>query len=168
MNLYMTSGTADYMEKQVEKYSTEQLIILHGNGNSVLIHETEKKSIFSAPRKFDVLDATGKLEQKGYYVFHNMPIVSDDRPVFEKKILDHVGSLKQDSSLISYRFLRPVKAETYILVTQWSGPASYEVWKNSSDYKNHLAPLLNSSQSSIQTIFNAATHITTYSAPPTE
>ncbi|MEK4230652.1 antibiotic biosynthesis monooxygenase family protein [Solibacillus sp. FSL H8-0538] len=166
MYIYLTSGTADYMEKLVEKYTKENLLILHGNGNSVLLHESEKKSVFAMPRKFEVIDGVGDLQQKGFFVFHNIPVTEEGRPIFEKQFLEQTASLKSDSSLIAYRFLRPVKAETYIILTQWPGPASFEVWKNSSHYKNNIAPLIEESTSTVQAIFHATAYTTTYSAPP--
>lgn len=164
----MTSGTPDYMEKLVEKHKKESLVLMHGQGNSVVLQETEKKTIFAVPRKFEVLKGAGEIDQRGYFVFINMPIVSDDRPVFEKKISDLLETFEQDATFISYRFLRPIKEETYILLTQWTGPASYDVWKNSTAYKNTWAAIVSGTQSSTQAIFNASTYVTTYSAPPAE
>lgn len=168
MNFYLTSGTSDYMEKLVAKQKKEPLVLLHGQGNSVVLHESEKKSVFAVPRKFEVVSGAGDIEQRGYFVFYNMPIVTDDRPVFEKKIKDLLETFERDVTFISYRFLRPVKEETYILLTHWVGPASYEVWKNSNAYKNTWAAIVSGTQSSMQTMFNASTYVTTYSAPPEE
>lgn len=168
MNFYITSGTSDYMEKLVAKQKKETLFLLHGQGNSVVLHESEKKSVFAVPRKFEIISGAGELEQRGYFVFYNMPIISDDGPVFEKKISDLLETFERDVTFISYRFLRPVKEETYILLTQWVGPASYEVWTNSNAYKNTWAAIVSGTQSSVQKLFNASTYITTYSAPPAE
>lgn len=168
MNLYITSGTTDYMEKLVEKNKKENLIILNGDGNSVLLHETEKKSIFAVPRKFEVIDSIGDLQQMGFYVFLNIPVSEEGRPVFEKQFLDSSSTLKNDTSLIAYRFLRPIKSETYIILTQWTGPASFDVWKNSAHYKNAIAPIIEGTSSTVQVIFNSAAYTTTYSAPPKE
>lgn len=168
MNFYITSGTSDYMEKLVAKHKKETLFLLHGQGNSVVLHESAKKSVFAVPRKFDIISGAGELEQRGYFVFYNMPIVSDDRPVFEQKIRDLLATFERDVTFISYRFLRPIKEETYILLTQWVGPASYEVWTNSFAYKKTWAAIVSGTQSSVQTMFNASTYVTTYSAPPAE
>lgn len=168
MNFYITSGTSDYMEKLVAKNKKEPLILLHGQGNSVVLHESAKKSVFAVPRKFEVITGAGELEQHGYFVLINMPIVSDDRPVFEKKISDLLETFRSDATVISYRFLRPVKEETYILLTQWTGPASYEQWKTSFTYKNTWEPIVGGTQSSVQTMFNSSTYVTAYSAPPAE
>lgn len=168
MNFYVTSGTPNYMEKLIAKNKQEPLILLHGNGNSIVLHETEKKSIFAVPRKFEVLDSKGTFEQKGYFTFYNMPIMSDGRPVFEKNVLDVIPTLKTNDAVIAYRFLRPVKAETYLLIIQWGGPVSFEVWKNSDSYTNSIAPILEGTASAMQSMFDASSYITTYSASPKE
>ena len=168
MNFYVTSGTSDYMEKLIAKHQQEPLILLHGDGNSVVLHETEKKSIFAVPRNFEVLDSKGTFEQKGFFTFYNMPIMSDDRPVFEKKVLDVIPSLGTNDDVIAYRFLRPIKAAIYLLIIQWGGPVSFEVWKNSENYTTSIAPIIEGTASAMQSMFNASSYLTTYSAPPKE
>lgn len=168
MNFYVTSGTPDYMEKLVEKNAKHPLILLHGNGNSVVLHETDKKSIFAVPRNFEVIAEKGQFEQKGYFTFYNMPIMSDERPVFEKKALDAISSLNTNEGIIAYRLLRPIKADTYLFIIQWGGPATYEVWKNSNEYKTSFSPVFEGTTQALQSMFNASAYITTYSAPSKE
>lgn len=168
MNFYVTSGTPDYMEKLIAKHVDKPLILLHGNDNSIVLHESEKKSIFAVPRNFEVLDSDGSFGQKGYFTIYNMPIMSDERPVFEKKALDVISSLKTNDAVVAYRFLRPIKADIYLLIIQWGGPASYEHWKLSDSYKNTIAPVIEGSTSSMQSMFNASSYITTYNAAPKE
>ncbi|WP_274308052.1 Target of RNAIII-activating protein [Solibacillus daqui] len=168
MNFYVTSGTPDYMEKLIEKNAKHPLILLHGNGNSVVLHESDKKSIFAVPRKFEVIAQKGQFEQKGFFTFYNMPIMSDDRPVFEEKALNTLSLLDSNDAVIAYRLLRPIKEETYLFITQWGGPVSYEVWKNSTVYVERFAPLFESKAAALQSMFNSPSYITTYSAPPKE
>lgn len=168
MNFYVTSGTPDYMEKLITKNAQYHLILLHGNGNSVVLHETDKKSIFAVPRNFEVIAQKGQFEQKGYFTFYNMPIMSDERPVFEKKALDAISLLNSNDGIIAYRLLRPIKADTYLFIIQWGGPATYEAWKNSPYYKTTFGPIFEGTASTLQTIFNSSSYITTYSAPPKE
>ncbi|AWE08666.1 Target of RNAIII-activating protein [Lysinibacillus sp. 2017] len=168
MNFYVTSGTPDYMEKLIAKNEKEPLILLHGNGNSIVLHETEKKSIFAVPRKFEVLDSKGTFEQKYYFTIYNMSIMSDERPVFEKKALEISSTLKTNDGVIAYRLLRPVKAEIYLLIIQWGGPASFEAWKSSGNYQSSIAPVLEGTASTMQSIFDSSSYITTYSASPKE
>ena len=46
MNIYLTSGTMDFMESLRKRYANETMIVMHGTGNSVLLHETEGKPFF--------------------------------------------------------------------------------------------------------------------------
>ncbi|MFL0583604.1 Target of RNAIII-activating protein [Solibacillus silvestris] len=168
MNFYVTSGTPDYMENLIAKNPQHPLILLHGNGNSVVLHETENKSIFAVPRKFEVIALDGQFTQKGYYTFFNMPIMSDESPVFEKKALDVIPALNSNDAVIAYRLLRPIKAETYLFIIQWGGPASYEVWKGSNEYKTSFAPIFEGTTQVLQSMFNSSSYITTYSAASKE
>lgn len=44
MYIYFTSGTADFMEKVRAKHADEAIFIMHGEGNTVLIQESDKKN----------------------------------------------------------------------------------------------------------------------------
>lgn len=91
MFIYLTSGTADYMEKLLKKYvPKEQMIVLHGSGNSVLLHETEGKTLFATPRKYEVIDSVNAIEQSGYFVFNNIPVADEGRPVL-KNVFKSLG-----------------------------------------------------------------------------
>lgn len=168
MNFYLTSGTPEFMEKLLQKNPKQQMILLHGQGNSVVMHETEKKSIFATPRRFEVLDGIGQFEQRGFVAMQNIPVMDESRPVFENGLLEGIAHLKQESSLIAYRVLRPIKAETYIIITQWAGPTSFEMWTKSNAFTKHLAKLVDSTTSQTQNMFYAKTYTTTYTAPVAE
>ena len=165
MKFYLTSGTPEYMERLVNKHKKEPMILLHGKGNSVVMHESEKKTVFATPRKFEVIDGAGQFEQRGFVAMHNVPVMDEARPVFEERLLQGIASLKTDSSLIAYRVLRPIKATIYVVVTQWAGPASFDTWIHSPNFKATLAPLLDSSGSPTQNLFDSKTYVTIYTAP---
>lgn len=166
MKFYLTSGTPDFMEKLVKKHGKENMILLHGGGNSVVMHETTKKSVFATPRNFEVIDGSGTFEQRGFVAMQNVPVMDEARPVFEEQLVRSIAPLKNDPSLIAYRVLRPIKAEIYVVITQWAGPASFDTWTKSNQFQGELAALLDSSSSPTQNLFNAKTYTTTYTAPP--
>lgn len=168
MNFYLTSGTPDFMERLVKKHGKEPMILLHGGGNSVVMHETAKKSVFATPRSFEVIDGWGTFEQRGFVAMQNVPVMDEARPVFEKQLLNSITPLKSDPSLLAYRVLRPIKEEIYVVITQWAGPASFETWTKSHHFQGELVSLLDSSSSPTQNLFNAKTYTTTYTAPPAE
>ena len=168
MKFYLTSGTPEYMEKIQEKYPKEQMILLHGQGNSILMHESDKKSKFAAPRQFEVLEGRGEFEQRGFVAMYNVPVAEESKGLFEESVITAIQTLKNDTSCIAYRVLKPIKHEIYVIITQWAGPASFDKWIDSEIFKAKLAPLLTNAASSTQTMFTSKTYITTYTAPAKE
>ena len=166
MFFYVTSGTPEFMEKVQAKNDKLGIVLLHGQGNSLLMYESEKKrSIFATPRKFEVLDGRGDFEQRGFVAIENIPVADEERPVFEEAVVKSVGNLHEDSSCIAFRVLRPLKAETYLVITQWAGPVSYDVWKKSA---SAFEELVGDSTSVTQTMFTSKAYTSTYSAPVEE
>ena len=53
MNIYLTSGTMDFMETLKKRHPNETMIVMNGVGNSVLSHETEWKTAVQTPRRYD-------------------------------------------------------------------------------------------------------------------
>lgn len=163
MFFYMTSGTPEFMEKMYVSKRDVGLFLLHGQGNSVLFYETDKKkSIFATPRKFEVLAGRGSFEQRGYFAMENIPVVDEERGVFETAVLKTLKELESDVACIAYRVLRPVKSETYIVVTQWAGPVSYEKWKDSAEA---FSSLVHGSSSATQAMFTSKAYVSTFKAP---
>ncbi len=169
MYIYLTSGTNEFMEQVKNKYPNEQMILIHGEGNSVLIHETEGKSVFSTPRKFEILDTVNELEERGFFVFNNIPVSDEGRPVFEHRFLNRARAIEDEPGFVAFRLLRPLNGDTYIVMTQWNGPHSFEAWKNSKAYKTaHAEREEPTGVRRQQNIFSAASYVSTYSVTPKE
>ena len=168
MHIYLTSGTGDFFEHVKNKYTNEHMILIHGEGNSVLIHETEGKTVFATPRKFEVLDSVNDLEEHGFFVFNNIPVTDEGRPVFEHHFLERSRAIENEPGFVAFRLLRPVKSDTYIVMTQWHGPHSFDAWKSSKAYETAHARRDDSTGIRQQNIFSAASYVTTYSALPKE
>lgn len=165
MNLYFASGTPEFMESLQTKYASEQMILLHGQANSILMHETEKKSKFATPRRFEVVEGQGQFEQRGFFAMHNVPVADESKKLFEESIINAIQPLKNNMACIAFRVLRPVKHEMYVIVTQWAGPASFETWTESAEFGGKLAGLIANSTSVTQTMFTSKAYLTTFSAP---
>lgn len=131
MNLYMTSGTPEFMQSIKKKHPNEALFLLHGTGNSVLIHESSNKTVFQVPRKYEILESVGQFSQKGYFVLQHIPITDEGKSIFEHKYTNLGSTAQSEPGFIALRVLKPIKSDTYIILTEWSGPNSYEVWEKS-------------------------------------
>lgn len=165
MNFYITSGTPEFMQTLQSKYANESMILLHGQGNSVLMHETEKKSKFSTPRRFEVVEGRGNFEQRGFVAMYNIAVADESKKLFEESVITAIQPLKDEAACIAFRVLRPIKHEMYLIVTQWAGPNSFDVWTNSDAFKLRLESLLANATSSTQAMFTSKAYVTKYSAP---
>ncbi len=163
MNIYMTSGTPEFMESLKEKYAAEGLIAMHGHGNSLLLHETAGKTVFQTPRRYEVVSSSGTLHESGYFVFNNIPVTDEGRPVFEHRFTERARAIESELGFIAFRLLRPLDSDTYIVVTEWSESTYYTRWTNSSSFdKAHTSNPADAGVDNTLHIFSSAPYVTTY------
>ena len=163
MNIYLTSGTPEFMNSVREKHSKENMVVLHGEGNSVLLHETNGKTVFATPRKFEVIDSSGEISEQGYFVFNNIPVTDEGRPIFEHRFSERARAIENEPGFIALRVLRPIKADTYIVLTEWTGPNSFQAWQKSQSYSEaHAKRGTEDGIDQRPNIFSSAPYITTY------
>lgn len=163
MYVYLTSGTADYLEKILKKYEKETMYILYGSESTVLLHESDLTTVFASPRKFEVIDSVNEIDQSGFFVFNNIPVSDEGRPIFEQRFLSRSRDIEKMPGFVAFRLLRPIKSETYIVLTQWENKRFFDEWKESSAFtKAHSKPQPEPGVQK-QNIFNAASYVSTYS-----
>jgi len=128
MNFFITNGTAEYMIKRYLEIGTDKLILLQGDDTHVLIEETTGKGHFANPRKYEIMHSSGTLQQDGIALLTHVHVDKEDRLEFEKQAY----SLCQDAlllkGLMAFRILKPIKANTYCIYTQWHDEADVEMW----------------------------------------
>lgn len=161
MNLYMTSGTPEFMQSIKKKHPNEALFLLHGTGNSVLIHESSNKTVFQVPRKYEILESVGQFSQKGYFVLQHIPITDEGKSIFEHKYTNLGSTAQSEPGFIALRVLKPIKSDTYIILTEWSGPNSYEIWEKSVNLDFNMV-------TDKQNLFISAPYIATYKSTEEE
>ncbi|KIL45612.1 antibiotic biosynthesis monooxygenase family protein [Jeotgalibacillus soli] len=169
MNIYFTSGTADYLHKLVQQYPDEKLIQLAGEDTSLLIHETTGKSIFKEPRKYEAFNEAGQLTDTGFFVFNNIPVSDEGRPIFEDRFKNRAGLIEQEPGFIAIRVLRPLNSDTYVVLTQWDSEESFKKWQTSTAYnKAHTKRGTDQGIDHQKTIFPRSSFVTKYVAQPEE
>ncbi|MGE8205145.1 antibiotic biosynthesis monooxygenase family protein [Heyndrickxia sp. NPDC080065] len=168
MNFYITTGTYDFLEKIFNKYKDEKIILMQNAQNSLLIHETEKKSIFGAPRKYEVLDRNGELENCGFVVFYNIPISDEGKPVFEYGYKNKKHLIENAFGNTASRLLKPKKGDTYIIFTMWKDEKDYKRWKNTDSYKTFISEHKTENPLSSNSLFNGTPYETEYTIPNDE
>lgn len=167
--IYITSGTMDFMESLRQKYKNENMIAMHGKGNSLLIHETTERSTFQTPMKYDVIGSTGTFKEEGFFALNHISVTDEGRPIFEHWLLSHIDPLENESGFIAYRLLRPVSSNTFIILTQWTKKIFFDLWQESISYQKILP--LNEVGTGLEKkphMFTSAPYTTTYKAKKEE
>jgi len=138
-NLYIAIGTADFMQTLQGKYKKEQMILAHNDVNSILLHETDKKTKFAAPKKYNIVASEGQLEQHGYFALIYVSLMQEQHQVFEDRFKQRQHGISQEPGFVAFRLLRPLNDTDYVVLTEWTGAGSFEAWKLTNDYQEAIA-----------------------------
>ncbi|PKG25460.1 antibiotic biosynthesis monooxygenase family protein [Niallia nealsonii] len=146
MNIYLTSGTYDFLYKKYEKkFRTETLLLMQKqNGEGVLMHETSKKTIFHSPRQYEAISSFGNLVNEGFATMNHIPVTDEYKPRFEYEI-NKILSLKTGDFQAS-RLLKPKSGDMYIIFCLWSSKSDYIKWRKNPI--NTPSPLVESPENS--------------------
>lgn len=90
---------------------------------------------FEEGREYEIVDSVGSLQPKGYVVMNNIPVADEGRPVFEDRFKNRAGNVENMEGFQAIRILRPVKGNTYVVLTQWRNAQDFEDWKNSQSFE---------------------------------
>lgn len=165
MYMYMTTGTRDFMEKIKERHVGKGIVLMHGGGHSLLVHETEGKTVFQTPRRYEVISSTGNLSEEGFFVLNNIPVTDEGRPVFEHQFSLRSNQIEGQPGFIAFRLLRPLDSDTYVVMTEWTEASDFDRWKNSSAFKaSHQSADTKVFTDNTTHIFSSASYVTTYIA----
>ena len=134
MNIFLTSGTMNFMETLQKQFAHEDMIVMHGARNTILLHETTGKTLFQTPRRYEVISSSGTLQQHGFFALNNIPVTDEGRPIFEHRFHNRADTISAAPGFIAHRLLRPLNSDTYIVLTQWTAKNFFELWKDSSIY----------------------------------
>jgi heme-degrading monooxygenase HmoA len=138
MNIYITTGTVDFLKKIENKYPMETMVTMANFSGALLLHETNGKTIFNVPRKYEVLDSAGDIQKKGFVVMNNIPVTDEGRPLFEQEYKNRAGSLSNDAGFIAARVLRPLSGNTYVIFTIWENERDFQDSKNIHNFSDLL------------------------------
>lgn len=153
--IHTTTGTPEFMKQLQKKYANEDMHVLYGASSTLLLHETEGKTKFETPRTYEVLASYGNFEEHGYFYFYHIPVSDEGRPVFEHEAMKLTQTTSGEPGLFALRVLKPIKADTYLILSQWSGPSSYEQWLKHN-------PVQLEKLASTQNIFTSASYTHAY------
>lgn len=161
MNLYITSGTADYLLRFKEKHPGETLVLMNNNDSSILVHETDGNSLFNEPRRYEIIDSAGSLDHAGFAVLNNIPVTDEGRPLFEDRFLNRPRMIENEPGFVAIRVLRPLSSNTYTILTVWENEGAFENWQKSKAYE-HAHKKRGTEAGAKPNIFESASYVTKY------
>jgi heme oxygenase (mycobilin-producing) len=168
LNLYITAGTYEYLKALKEKHSSENMILMQNPENSLLLHETEGKSVFKEPRKYEIIDSSGTFENAGFAVLNHIPVTDEGRPVFEYRFKNRSRSIENQPGFAAIRVLRPLSSNTYIILTLWENEQGFERWQKSKAFEKAHEKKETDVGVDKQKIFSGPSYITKYVIPKEE
>ncbi len=134
-NVFITRGTPEFMEKIKEKYASEKMILMHGSGGSQLLHETEGKTVFQTPQRYEVVSEVGQLQEHGFFALNNIAISDEGKPIFEERFKREHPAMESTPGFIAFRLLRPIGSDTYIILSEWEDNKAFDTYKHDPAFK---------------------------------
>ncbi len=160
--VFMTNGTIDYLQRLRSQYANERMLLVYDEDNGMLIHETEGTSVFHEPRPYEVLDAVGPLGGS-FVVCNNIPVTDEGRPLFEHRFQQRARLIEKEPGFVAIRVLRPLKSDTYVIMTMWENESAFRRWQQSKAYeKAHQKRGTEKAIDQQRSIFPRPSYVTTY------
>ncbi|USK60673.1 antibiotic biosynthesis monooxygenase family protein [Peribacillus asahii] len=165
MNIYMTTGTYDFLKMKKNKHPNEKIFLMQNPQNTLLLHETSGKTVFVSPRRFEVVEGKGDLQDRGFVVMNNIPVTEEGRPNLEYQFKNRADLIEKEPGFIAMRVLRPIKSDTYVILTVWEKESDFDKWTRSQSFKE-AHNIEKPKPASTGHLFSGAPYITKYSMVP--
>lgn len=153
----------DFMEALQLKFATDNMIVMHGAGNSILLHETLGPTRFNSPQTYEVIYSKGTLQEPGFFSFNYMPVTEEGKPIFEHQFKKDAHLIEKEPGFIALRLLKPTHLDTYIVLTEWENTRRFNTWKFSHSYKHILEESATGTNlANTPHLFSSAPYVATY------
>lgn len=134
MHAYMTNGTIDFLLRLQDKHPDLDFYFMSGSGGGLAYYEGEK-NIFVSGRGFDILIESGRMQKEGFVVMNNIPTTDEGKHILENNFQKRDSTIELMPGFQAFRFLRPIKGDTYVVMTQWRSDEDYNHWKESEQFQ---------------------------------
>ncbi|WP_440114050.1 antibiotic biosynthesis monooxygenase family protein [Paenibacillus sp. QZ-Y1] len=85
---------------------------------------------------YEAFDAAGSWAGGGYAVLNNIPVTEEGRNDFEERFKNRARKVEDEPGFVGIRVLRPLKDDTYVVLTLWQSEEHFKGWQQSQAY-NH-------------------------------
>ncbi|AYY67044.1 signal transduction protein TRAP [Staphylococcus hominis] len=139
MKIYTTYGTYDYLNQIRLNHSENHLFIYSTHDSSVIIEESEDKSILKHPTTYEVINEINELNNQHFYSAIFIPSSDDHVNQLEKRLSNLNLDFSQFAGFKSYRFLRPEEGTTYKIYFGFASRQTYEDFKSSDMFNDYFS-----------------------------
>ncbi|WP_337033402.1 antibiotic biosynthesis monooxygenase [Paenibacillus illinoisensis] len=125
-----------------------------------LLHMDSDDSIAA----YEAFDAAGSWTGGSFAVLNNIPVTEDGRGDFEDRFKNRARKVEDEPGFVGIRVLRPLKDDTYVVLTLWESEDHFKSWQQSQAY-NHAHRKRSTSEgltAQKPAMFPRASYVTTY------
>ncbi|EBD8081378.1 antibiotic biosynthesis monooxygenase, partial [Salmonella enterica] len=83
---------------------------------------------------YEAFDTAGSWTGGGYAVLNNIPVTEDGRNDFEERFKNRARKVEDEPGFVGIRVLRPLKDDTYVVLTLWQSEDHFKNWQQSQAY----------------------------------
>lgn len=135
MKAFITTGTFQFLKNITKDYPEISFYFMSGDGQTLVFYEHEEKEVFSSGRAYDIVSSLRTIQDEGYVVMNHIPFREEGQPVFEYRLKENAKYMKDITGFITFLLLKPLKNDTYIVLTQWESKADFKRWKDSDSFQ---------------------------------
>jgi len=133
---FMTTGSTPFLKKLTANYSNITFHFMTRATSTVVYYEHERnKSIFVSGRRYEIIEQSGQISEKGFVVIDTIPVSSDHGDIFQERVKKMLPTLRHFPNLKAIRFLKQHKKTTFVIILQWHSERAYRDWENSPLYE---------------------------------
>jgi heme oxygenase (mycobilin-producing) len=135
MQVFITSGTTEFLQSIQKKHPEAQIVIMENATNALAYYEGNNGEIFTSPRAYEAVDHVGEVRGGGFVAMNHIPVTDEGRPIFEDRFKDRQGKVEEMPGFKALRILRPSTGNTYIVLTLWEDEQSFHEWTESQTFR---------------------------------
>lgn len=156
MKLYASYGTYAFLKQKKDKNPDHSLYLFSTADNSVIIEETEDRTVLKEPIAYEEIKSDGAIDERHFHAVIFIPTTEDHAYQLEKKLESLTANYSQFAGYRCYRFLKPTKQLTYKIYFGFNSRNDYETFKNSSVFKENF------SREALSQFFGSSTQYASY------
>ncbi|KTW21505.1 hypothetical protein [Staphylococcus xylosus] len=141
MKIFASYGTFGYLNQIRLNNPDHNLLQFSASDSSVILEETDEKSVLKQPLIYNILESEGDLNENYFYSVIFVPTSEDHAYQLEKRLENLTTDFKQFAGYRCYRFLKPEHGLTYKIYFGFESRTAYEDFKASSVFKDNFDKL---------------------------